>query len=300
MSYQLELRHIRYFLTVAHELHFRKAAERLYISQPGLSRQIKELEESLGIVLFDRHNRRVELTPAGRYLQTELADYVKRIDDTIHHAKLLSDGIQGELKLGYVGSAMQSTIPNLLKQIQNEKRNIHVSLKEMDNERQVQELFSRDIDLGFVRTERIPRGLNSHPVLVEPFCLVLPSSHPIDRSNFKDLSNFKEEAFILFDPQYSPSYFEKVMQIFDDQGFVPKVSHSTVHAGSIYKLVESGFGISIVPESLIASYAANLKFIVLHDIRQRTVLSAVWNPDSRNPVLKEVVTLLTNGKMVDI
>lgn len=294
MSYQIELRHIKYFLAVAEELHFRKAAERLYISQPGLSRQIKEMEEALGITLFHRHNRNVQLTLAGQYLKDELSKNLKQLDHILHHAKLLEDGKDGELNFGYVGSAMQHIIPDLLIKFTKNHPNVLFSLKEMDNMKQIEGLLAHDIDIGFVRLERIPRGLSSQLVLKEPFCLVLPKNHSISHDTFKSVSQLKNESFILFDPEYSAAYYEKVMGIFDDSGFTPITSHNTIHADSIYKLVENGFGISIVPKSLKSSENSNLKFIDLDMIPQRTSLSAVWKKDNINPILAKAIALIHN------
>ena len=290
MSYQLELRHIRYFLTVAEDLHFRKAADRLYISQPGLSKQIREMEEHLGIQLFERHSRKVSLTKAGSFLQEALTRHTKELSSILQHAKLLNDGFLGDLKFGYVGSAMQHIIPELLLTFREQYPEVLFHLKEMDNQQQIEGLLSLDLDIGFVRLERVPKGLQIHPVLDEPFCLVLPASHAITPSNFQHLSQLSEESFILFDPKYSPSYYEKVMQIFDDSQFTPIVKHNTIHAGSIYKLVENHFGVSIVPKSLISPHWENVQFIELTAIKQRTVLSAVWNEENRNPVLQGLLS----------
>jgi len=292
MSNQIEIRHLKYFLAVAEDLHFRKAAERLYISQPGLSRQIKQMEEDLGIQLFERHNRKVELTKTGEYLKNEISINLKKLDHIFEHARLLHNGKFGNLKLGYVGSAMQQIIPNLLLNFRNEYPDVLFSLTEMDNDKQIEGLLTHDIDLGFVRLERVPRSVEIMPVLNEPFCLVLPKNHPIDSSTFKSLAQFKDEAFILFDSKYSATYYEKVMQIFDDSGFVPLVSHNTIHASSIYKLVENNFGISIVPKSLQLKNDKNIKFIELDMIPQRTVLSVIWDKSNRNPMLINILSLL--------
>ena len=289
MSYQLELRHIRYFLAVAEELHFRKAAERLFISQPGLSKQIKEMERGLGLVLFERHNRKVKLTKAGAYLQSECLQFLKRLDGTLQQARLIHEGKVGELKFGYVGSAMQQIIPNLLRSFQQVQPHVLYSLREMDNQIQIEGLLTQEIDIGFVRLDRVPRGLQIYPVLKEPFCLVLPQQHPVTPSNFQSIAQLKEESFILFDPAYSPSYYEKVMQIFDDGNFSPLITHSTIHSSSIFRLVENSFGVSIVPRSLVMEEWPGIKFIQLKRIRQQTVLSAIWNTDNRNPVLPDVL-----------
>ncbi len=292
MSNQIEFRHFKYFLAVAEDLHFRKAAERLFISQPGLSRQIKQMEEDLEIQLFVRHNRKVQLTEAGQYLKTEITQNLKNLNAILNNAKLLQDGKHGQLKFGYVGSAMQDIIPNLLIDFKKEHPNIQFGLKEMDNQKQIESLLSHDIDLGFVRLDRVPRGLTIKPILEESFCLVLPKNHHINETNFKNLEQLKNESFILFDPSYSPSYYEKVMQIFDESGFSPIISHNTIHAASIYKLVENNFGLSIVPKSLQKGYNMNVKFIELTKIKQRTTLSVIWNKSNRNPILKSLLKKL--------
>ncbi|MFD2725213.1 LysR family transcriptional regulator [Hyunsoonleella rubra] len=285
MGNQLEYRHLNYFLAVADELHFRKAAERLYISQPGLSRQIKQMEEDLGVQLFERHNRKVILTKAGEYLKRELVINLKQLDDILNHTKLLGHGKKGQLKFGYVGSAMQRIIPELLLHYRDTNPDVVFSLKEIDNQKQIEDLLNFKIDIGFVRLEHIPPSIKIKRVLNDTFCLVLPKNHPLDTSNFEDLCQLKEESFILFDPQYSQSYYNNVMQVFRDSGFAPLVSHLTIHASSVYKLVENNFGISIVPKSLTSSHIKGVKFIELDMMPQRTELSMVWHSENRNPIL---------------
>ena len=292
MSYQIELRHIKYFLAVAEELHFRNAAERLFISQPGLSRQIKALELELGVILFERHTRKVVLTKVGEYLKVSFALQLKTLSHTLENAKMLHDGKKGALKIGYVGSAMQEVIPNLLLRFEKDNSNILFNLKEIDNQKQIEDLLSFSIDIGFVRLERVAKSLEIKIILKENFCLVLPQKHPINQNNFKNLTQFKNESFILFDAAYSSSYYEKVMQIFDNCGFTPLISHNTIHSSSIYKLVENNFGISIVPKSLTQKSGHKIKFIELDMIPQKTTLSVIWNKKNTNPILMDVSNLL--------
>ncbi|QOD60531.1 LysR family transcriptional regulator [Polaribacter haliotis] len=292
MSYQIELRHIKYFLAVAEELHFRRAAEKLFISQPGLSTQIKHLEEELGVVLFERNNRNVSLTNAGKYLKEELSLQLKELSNTFTNAKLLHQGKKGELRIGYVGSAMQDVIPNLLLNFEKNHPDILFDLKEFDNQKQIEDLLSFSIDVGFVRLERVPRTLEIKSILKEFFCLVLPENHSINKENFKSLEQFKEEQFILFDSKYSASYHEKVMQIFDDCGFAPIISHNTIHSDSIYKLVENNFGISIVPKSLAQKRGYKIKFVDLDMIPQKTTLSVIWNKKNGNLILNDFLELI--------
>ena len=158
--------------------------------------------------------------------------------------------MEGQISLGYVGSAMQNVIPQLLLKIKEEHPRIHYALREMENPDQIDALIQKEIDLAFVRLEKVPKGLEIRPVYEDTFSLVLPKNHVINAENFKGLEDFKEEAFILFDQSYSPAYFEQVMQIFRQSGFHPNISHHTVHASTIFRLVENNLGISIVPSSL--------------------------------------------------
>lgn len=292
MSNQLELRHLRYFLAVADDLHFRKAAEKLFISQPGLSRQIKQMEEDLDLNLFERHNRKVKLTPTGEYLQKEIQTIFKNLDAVLKHAQLLEKGFEGNLKLGYIGSAMQNIIPEFLLAIKKNFPNIRFDLMEMDNQKQIEAILNQDIDIGFVRMDRVPRDVAIRPVFEDTFSLVLPKNHKINKRNFKNLSQLKEESFILFDASYSKSYFEKVMQIFDDSGFSPIISHNTVKANTIYTLVENNFGVAIVPTALKHGYDKKIKFIELSKIHHRTTLRMVWNKKNNNPILENALKLI--------
>jgi DNA-binding transcriptional LysR family regulator len=292
MSNQLELRHFRYFLAVAQELHFRRAAEQMYLSQPALSRQIKQLEELLEVKLFDRHNRKVSLTPAGAYLAGELEDWLGQMDQLLLHTQMLARGVKGRLRLGYIGSAVQNIIPEFLLRIKKDYADVQFRLREMDNQQQVDALLRGDIDLGFVRLDRLPRPLEMRPVYKDTFSLVLPASHPLNQATFHSLNQVKDEPFILFEKEYSFSYFEKVMQLFDEVGLTPIVAHYTVQANTIYRLVANGLGISIVPSVLQHGYDMDIKFIELNQTSIRTTLQVAWHRKNNNPVMVHILDYL--------
>lgn len=285
MSYQIGLRHYKYFLAVAEELHFKKAADKLFISQPGLSKQIKEMEEALGFKLFERNNRNVVLTAAGKYMKEEITLLLNDNERILRHAQHIAMGNEGEIHLGYVGSAMQTIIPKLLIRFRKKYPSIHFSLQEMDNNRQINDLLGNKIDIGFVRLNEVPKALSLRPVFDETFSLVLPRNHALNSRNFTSLNQLKAEQFIFFEKAYSPSYHEKVISMFEDCGFSPTISHTSVHATTIYRLVENSFGVAIVPSSLKLGYNMNIKFIELKNVPQRAVLSLAWNKENRNPML---------------
>ena len=297
MSYQLELRHFKYFLAVADELHFRKAAEKLCISQPGLSRQIKQMEEIVATPLFLRNKKKVSLTPAGAYLKTEVEFILNHLEITQKQIQLIAAGNFGEIRIGFLGSAMQTIVPDLLLKLKERFPQIKTSLEELSNNAQVNAILKDKLDIGFVRLARVPEGLGMKTVLKDSFSVVLPENHILNTDTFKSIGQLAEEEFILFSQDYSALYFDTVMSICEDAGFTPKVSHKSVHAQTIFKLVENNLGIAIVPTSLQYGFKMGVKFIELSKIKQRAELAVIWKKDNRNPTIKHCLNLvLTNAQ----
>jgi len=292
MSNNLELRHLSYFLSVAEELHFSKAAEKLFITQPALSRQIRQLEELLETDLFKRDKRNVRLTDTGRYLYDESQFIFNHLEFVKKNIKHIDSGDEGELRIGFVGSAMNSIIPPLISAIQKKSPGLHTELTELPNQEQIDRIRKDELDIGFIRTMRLPEGLQKKSVFEETFSLVLPSDHHLNQKNFESVNQLREESFILFSSQYSHGYFEKIMSIFEDQGFSPKVAHQSVHANTIFRLVVQNLGIGIVPTSLTTGFDLKFKSIELNKIPQRTTLSAIWKKDHRNQLLTTFLELL--------
>lgn len=287
LSNQIALRHLTYFQAVAQELHFRRAAERLHITQPGLSRQIKQLEEVIGVALFVRDKRSVQLTAAGKFLLAEVDRIQNQLEQIIQTTRLIGKGEEGELRIGFVGSAMHGIIPDLLKQLSEHFPKIHTRLDQLDNRQQIEAIMHDRLDIGFIRSQQIPEGVKRQQVFKESFSLVLPEAYPLNTQNFKQIRQLKEEHFILFSQDYSYDYYQLVMSIFEDQGFAPKVLHRSVHPSTIFRLVEQGLGVAVVPSSLQSGFDLKVRFIPLDQIPQRTVLSAIWKQNNRNPVLSK-------------
>ncbi|MDX1326243.1 MAG: LysR family transcriptional regulator [Arenibacter sp.] len=292
MSNQIEIRHFKYFLAVAEELHYRKAAEKLNISQPGLSRQIKQMEEILEVELFVRSKKNVALTAAGEYLRGEVEFILNHLEVTKKQLKYVDQGKSGEVRIGFLGSAMQEVIPKLLIKLKHSFPGIRTSLEELSNNAQLNALLKDRLDMGFVRLSRVPDGFNLKPIYEDTFSVVVPENFLLSKENFKDVGELMEENFILFSQDYSPLYYDTIMSICEDAGFTPKVSHKSVHAHTIFKLVENGLGVAIVPTSLQYGFKMKVKFIELTRVSQKAVLSVVWKEDNRNPALRHCVNLL--------
>jgi len=285
----IELRHLEHFRAVAEELNFGRAAERLFISQPGLSRQIKQMEEILEVRLFERTKRRVELTAAGHYLKSEVDNIFNHLELIKTQLKEIASGNIGELRIGFLGSAAHTVLPELLVKISQNYPGIQTTLEELSNSLQIEMLEKDKLDLGFVRLARVPDELQMKAVHQDTFSVVLPLGHPLAYGGFKHVGQLKEENFILFSHDYSSIYFDKIMSICEDQGFSPKITHKSVHALTIFKLVEAGLGVAIIPTSLKEGYDLKVKFMELDKIRQKTELYAVWKKGNRNPAVSKVL-----------
>ncbi|MBT8306673.1 MAG: LysR family transcriptional regulator, partial [Maribacter sp.] len=148
------------------------------------------------------------------------------------------------------------------------------------------------LDFGFVRLARVPKGIELRPVFEDTFSVVLPKDHKLNVKTFKGVNELSAESFILFSQDYSPLYYDTIMSICEEAGFTPKISHKSVHAQTIFKLVENNMGIAIVPTSLQHGFQMDVKFIQLKRIPQRAVLSVIWKSDNRNPALQHCIDLL--------
>jgi DNA-binding transcriptional LysR family regulator len=285
LDYQIELRHYRYFLALASELNFHRAADLLNISQPGLSRQIKQMEERIGAALFYRNQRVVKLTKAGEYLKIEAEYILNHLDITHRQIRQIDAGQLGEIRIGFIGSAMQRVVPNILLNLNTTYPDIHTTLEEMSNSHQVEALLADQLDIGFVRLPNIPGELSKEDIHVDHFTLVLPDNHHLDASNFSHIQQVEDEQFILFSSDYSPHYYQTIISIFQDAGFEPRISHKSVHAQTIFKLVEQGLGLAIIPHSLQYGFDLKIKFLDIPMISQTTTLSAIWKNDNRNTCL---------------
>jgi DNA-binding transcriptional LysR family regulator len=297
MSYQIELRHLRYFSTLVEHLNFHRAAEELHISQPGLSRQIAQLEFHLGTQLFVRNRRRVSLTMAGKYLSEQLVPQLNNLNRIYQQTQRIGSGSVGEIRIGFLGSAMQQVIPDLLLSLKTSYPDLYTSLTERSNLEQIQELMESRLDLAFVRLTDLPAELESCTVAQETFSLVVPAGHTATSCNLTSLAPLANDGFILFNSDYSPDYYRTVLSICEDAGFHPRISHKSVHAHTIFRLVEAGLGVSIVPTSLQKGFQMNIRFIALENIRQRAVLKAVWKRDHHNRALDTCIEHLRNQSL---
>lgn len=243
----IELRHLRYFLAVAETGSLSRAAEKLFIAQPPLSVQIRQLEESLGTPLFARHAKGVRLSSAGAALLPEARDLLDRV---ARLADVASGSRQGvSLTLGFVPSASSTVLPDLVRHLRRRHPDLGLQLREMISSEQVDALLAGQIDAGLARTPtRHPRLVVAR-AMADPFCLAMPAERADTPSGAVDLRRLAEADFVAFTRHRGPAYFDQSIHLCSRAGFSPRIRYeaSTVHG--VLDLVGAGLGVALVPSS---------------------------------------------------
>jgi DNA-binding transcriptional LysR family regulator len=247
MIEQIELRHLRYFVAVAEELHFGRAARRLHLAQPPLSQQIKKLEEMLGHTLFTRTSRAVKLTSAGELLFERARAVLRKVQEDIEDVRSVGRGEVGSLKVGFVGTAMLTAMPAILSRYRREYPNVDLQLREFYTSGVESGLRDGSIDVGFLRDGGKVAGLEVETLLSEPFVAVVPARHPLAKRKTISAAMLREEGFVLFTPLAGRTAYEKTASLCEAHGFRPHVVQEAPQWLTILRLVGAGLGVSIGP-----------------------------------------------------
>ena len=247
----MELRHLRYFVTVAEELHFGRAAKKLHISQPPLSMQIRALEAELGVMLFNRTQRSVALTQSGNALLGEARHILTRVDQAVLMTRRVSRGEIGELAIGFISVADYNVLPVVLREFRRAFPLVNLTLRESTTDAQIRDLLAGRIDVGFVLPPINEPSLESLPILREPLIAALPDKHPLARKAGKlVLEKLKDAPFILFPRPYAPGLYDDVVSCCKAAGFSPRVEQEAIQMQTIVSLVSAELGVALIPASL--------------------------------------------------
>ncbi|WP_423148160.1 LysR family transcriptional regulator [Rubrolithibacter danxiaensis] len=289
----MELRHLFYFKTVAEELHFRNAAKKLFISQPPLSRQIKELEEELEVTLFTRTNKNVTLTDAGKYFKKEVDEIFSRLEESKHHVKQIHGSVSGQLRIGYISSTYQEFLINILKELHVNFPFVKTSLYEVPTVKQVRALEEGKLDIGIIRAPVNSEKLQVKTLFDDPFVLVAQKDKAVFKNETELRTYLKAQEFVFFNKDYAPYYFKKFVEICQRLGFYPNVVHEANNVHSILRLVEKGLGISIVPASLKEQYSyLNISFHNLNHTAIATEVVLAYRDNNLHPATEWLIERL--------
>jgi DNA-binding transcriptional LysR family regulator len=281
----VELRHLRYFLAVAEELHFGRAAEHLHIVQPALSKQIAALEKELGVRLLERTKRRVELTDAGRAFLEDARNVLAQADLAADRARSAGRGDRGVLVVGFIPPALNSVLPPALNRYRGEHPDVRLVLRELTNRQAVDGVLADRIHISFVRVPFDDHGLCCEPVYEEPVVLALPSDHPLTALEAVPLGALCDEAFVMIPRVQEPELHDYYIALCQEAGFSPHIVHEVNTTVVGVGLVASGVGVSFVPSSTRVMARTGVVYRPLRDPTPRFRMAAVWRRDA-DPLLK--------------
>ncbi|MBB2920041.1 LysR substrate-binding domain-containing protein [Cupriavidus alkaliphilus] len=288
----LELRTLRLFLVLSEELHFGRAAQRLLISQPPLTKHIQQLEEDLGVRLFDRNRRTVRLTPAGAALVREARRMLNQLDATVDAVRKAEHGEIGHLRIGFVAAVLYMNVERIVQKFEQDIGEIDLTWEETSTAEQVDALQRDRIDLGLAQIGTPPGELQSHVIHKERLVVALPASHPYAKRKRIDLVRLAEMPFVTIPRDSAPAYFDLVTSTCIQAGFSPHLRHYAKHLLSVVSLVGLGRGIALVPATLAK---ASLPGVALRDINGEPAIaeySAIWHPGNKSPVLQRALRSL--------
>jgi DNA-binding transcriptional LysR family regulator len=247
MSEQIELRHLRYFLTVAETLHFSRAARRLGMAQPPLSQQIKRLEQLLGHALFERTTRGVKLTPVGQLLARRARSTMEKVGEDLAQVRRLGRGEEGTLTVGFSGSVMFTELPAAIQSFRRSYPKVELRLRELVTSAQIAALLNGQIDLAFLRDGDPTEGIRITTLLKEKYVAVLPEAHSLARRRTLSMKALEGEPFVMFARRMGPLAYDRTIACCERGGFRPNIVQDAPQWLTLVRLVAAGLGVSLAP-----------------------------------------------------
>lgn len=295
----IELRHLRYFIAVAEELHFGRAAERLHISQPPLSQQIQSLEEKVHAKLLERNNRNVALTPAGTMFLKEAYQILSQVDAASTKAARMEKGELGELSIGFTSTTpFMHRVTMSLRQYRETYPEVSIHMHQMNTKQQIAPLVTGRIDMGIMRNTVLPEQLDYQLLFKEPFMVAVYEGHPLLEYEKQgiDIQQLANYPLIFFEREVGTALYDEINRLLTSAGIVPKISQEAGEAMTILGLVSAGMGISIITESFTRMKVDGVRYVKLTNIEASSEVWLVYNTRRTLPaVAKKLAHLLISN-----
>jgi DNA-binding transcriptional LysR family regulator len=284
------------FIAVAEELHFGRAAVRVHVVQPALSRAIRHLEEQIGVELLSRTKRSVKLTPAGEVFLAEARDLMRQGEHAIHAARRASQGFVGRVAIGFVGSLSYGLLPRILREFRARYPAIEVELFELLSKEQIERLQARKIDVGILRLPLSnTAGLEVRIIDRERFVAVLPEDHRLAKARSVRLADLADERFMIFPADRAPNLHAKFLLACHEVGFSPRVELAAWQLPTMVSLVAAGFGVVLLPSQVrhIPMPGVVYKDLASKSKHIRLEIAAAWRKDNVSPAVKSLLGVIS-------
>jgi DNA-binding transcriptional LysR family regulator len=292
VSADMELRHLKYFVAVAEELNFRRAAERLFMEQPPLSRQIRQLEDELGVELFQRNRQGVSLTAAGRAFLNEARLALAQAERAAQAARQAGEAQQTKLVIGFSICIFNRLLANVIQTFREIAPTINISLTEAQTAVQVQAIATGDIDVGFIHLPIDHPDLSFETVLTEQLVAVLPQEHPLAALLTIPLHLLADEPFVLCPEQVKPDFYYQIMRLCQQAGFQPKIAQEATPPEVVVSFVEAGAGVSLVASGAQTRHRSGVVYRAIAETTPQIEIAAAWHKQNSSPVLSQFLEVV--------
>lgn len=292
---KLELRRLRYFIVVAEELHFARAAERLNMAQPPLSEQIRKLEEEIEFKLFERNSRNVSLTEAGRIFLAGTRRAMDEIERAIHAGQQTGRGLAGHINLGFVSSGGVTFLPKLLRHLRKSFPEIRPEARQFSSTGATEALLQQSIDVALVRTPVVGERLMHRVILRDPVVLAMAQDHPMSGRKRIRLEKMRDELFVLYPPNEGHAAYNVAQRACLAAGFVPSAAEFVDDVYGMLGMVSAGLGVALMPAAISKLNVEGVVFRKLPEVTECFELSLVWRADDERPLIKTVVEVLADA-----
>lgn len=293
----IEFRQLQYFLSVANHEHFGKASEELNIVQPALSRQIKQLEDELGLLLFERVSRGVKLTPAGKMLQTKASALLKELDRSILSVHNAAKGITGSLRLGFAdGATYSGHMPQVIKKFREKHPHVDLELIPASSQLQAEMLAEETLDAGFMYW--LPRGIPSidHQSLnVERVVVAASTNHLLAKRSSISLADLDGVPVVWIKREKAPMFYDMVLTECTKSGITLNVVQEAFTESAMLSLASAGVGVTFITEAAAGRKPHNVKLLQIKNFKPKLDLQTVWRNDNPNPALRSFIALVRSG-----
>ncbi|WLI90075.1 LysR substrate-binding domain-containing protein [Massilia sp. R2A-15] len=293
----MELRHLRYFIAVAEELHFTRAAERLHIGQPPLSHAIQVLEADVGARLLERTKRSVRLTEAGKLFLADARKILTLAEQAAETARRAERGEAGELRIGFTYSTpLTPLFADVINRYRQEFPHVTLTLHEMATLRQLEAIGQRTLDLGFIRPPEVavPASIKLTSLREDPLVAVLPAAHPLAAKKQIAIRELEHEAFVMYPPGAGTGIYPQIFRLCREAGFVPRVGQTAGEASTIIGLVAAGSGVTLLPASFDRIKMDGVCYRPIVDKGATTMLFLAQRGGEHAPLVDAFVALVTN------
>jgi DNA-binding transcriptional LysR family regulator len=279
-------------VTLAEELHFGRAAERLHIAQPPLSQQIQQLETELGFQLFHRTKRTVQLTEAGQIFLGEVQQILRQLEQAVQAGRQASRGLRGQVVIGFVSSAAYNVLPTILRTFRTCIPDVNLELHELTTDQQLQWLRDGRIDVGFLRPPVEEDTFCWEIIFHESLVVALPEVHPLANQSSVSLSSLKNELFILFPRPLAPGLYDSIISFCQQANFSPTVAQEAIQMQTIVSLVAAEMGVAIVPESLQHLQRTGVVYKPMQELTPKVTLAMIWRRENTSATVQRFLEVV--------